>query len=237
MAVIVSAQLVNLTDKSELKLVEAVASLLPSGKAEFTKACSDLIAEANAPELIRKLLGQRNAILGMERTEDVEGCFGILFSLLHKTDNPKVAMPALSMEISGNILEVVDGHAALRLKLVTNLYNMLPVCSASQLDVLVSLIRYAHVAKLTGMLSTFFTCADEWIKGWDLSVHDQRRLYLLISETLGDEGKDVESQKFLMKYLVTFDGASAEELSQVKAAAVKGCIGAVKAPIVSFTEQ
>lgn len=40
-----------------------------------------------------------------------------------------------------------------------------------------------------------------------------------------------------MKYLATFDGASASELSGVKAAAVKGCIGAVKAPIVSFTEQ
>lgn len=43
--------------------------------------------------------------------------------------------------------------------------------------------------------------------------------------------------QFLMKYLATFDGASAAELTKVKAAAVKGCIGAVKAPIVSFTEQ
>lgn len=40
-----------------------------------------------------------------------------------------------------------------------------------------------------------------------------------------------------MKYLATYDGASAAELVEVKAAAVKGCIGAVKAPIVSFTEQ
>lgn len=40
-----------------------------------------------------------------------------------------------------------------------------------------------------------------------------------------------------MKYLATYDGASAAELVQVKSAAVRGCIGAVKAPIVSFTEQ
>lgn len=40
-----------------------------------------------------------------------------------------------------------------------------------------------------------------------------------------------------MKFLATYDGASAAELSEVKAAAVRGCIGAVKAPIVSFTEQ
>ena len=40
-----------------------------------------------------------------------------------------------------------------------------------------------------------------------------------------------------MKYLATYDGASTAELVEVKAAAVRGCIGAVKAPIVSFTEQ
>lgn len=43
--------------------------------------------------------------------------------------------------------------------------------------------------------------------------------------------------QFLMKYLATYDGASAAELVEVKPAAVRGCIGAVKAPIVSFTEQ
>ncbi|CAM9164053.1 unnamed protein product [Discosporangium mesarthrocarpum] len=233
----VSAQLVNLTDKSEVKLVEAVAGILPSGQAEFIKSCTDLIKEANAPDLIRKLLEKREAILGMDRTEDIEGCFGILFSLLHKTENPKVDMPILSMEISNKLLETVDGRSSLRLRLVTNLYNMLPVQSTSQLDVCMSVIRYAHQAKLMGMLTTFFAGADEWIKGWDLSVQDQRRLFLLISETLGEEGKGDESQKFLMKYLVSFDGEPAEELAKVKAAAVKGCIGAVKAPIVSFTEQ
>lgn len=43
--------------------------------------------------------------------------------------------------------------------------------------------------------------------------------------------------QFLMKYLATFDGAPPRELKEVKPEAVRGCIGAVKAPIVSFTEQ
>lgn len=43
--------------------------------------------------------------------------------------------------------------------------------------------------------------------------------------------------QFLMKYLTTFDEASTSELAKIKPAAVRGCIGAVKAPIVSFTEQ
>ncbi|CAM9603571.1 unnamed protein product [Ectocarpus sp. 6 AP-2014] len=237
MAMAVSAQLVNLSAKAELKLVEAVAKAMPSGQAQFSKACTALITNANAPDLIRKVLEQRNVILEMSKTDDVEGCFGILFSLLFKTDNPKAAVPALSMEIATKVLEKVDDRAPLRLKLVTNLYNMLPVRTAGQLEVLLLVIRYAKEAKLVAMLSSFFAGVDDWIKGWELSVADQRRLYLLISDTLGSEGKAVESQKFLMKYLATYDGATTAELAEVKAAAVRGCIGAVKSPIVSFTEQ
>lgn len=51
------------------------------------------------------------------RPADVEGCFGILFSLLYKTDNPKAAMPGLSMEIATKVLEKIDDRAPLRLKL------------------------------------------------------------------------------------------------------------------------
>lgn len=237
MAMAVSAQLVNLSSKAELKLVEAVAGAMPSGQAEFSKACTALVTNANAPDLIRKILQQRESILKMESIDDIEGCFGMLFSLLYKTENPQAAMPALSLEIATSVLDTVDDRAPLRLKLVTNLYNMLPVRTAGQLEVLLLVIRYSAQAKLVAMLSSFFAGVDDWMKGWDLSVANKRRLYLLISETLGKEGKAVESQKFLMKYLTTFDEASASELAEVKPAAVRGCIGAVKAPIVSFTEQ
>lgn len=32
-------------------------------------------------------------------------------------------------------------------------------------------------------------------QGWELSVNNERRLYLLISDTLGDEGRTADSQK------------------------------------------
>lgn len=51
------------------------------------------------------------------RPADVEGCFGILFSLLFKTDNPTAAVPGLSMEIATKVLEKIDDRAPLRLKL------------------------------------------------------------------------------------------------------------------------
>lgn len=47
---------------------------------------------------------------------------------------------------------------------VTNLYNMLPVRSAAQLEVLLLIIRYCHQAKLTVMLGSFFAGVADWIK-------------------------------------------------------------------------
>lgn len=47
---------------------------------------------------------------------------------------------------------------------VTNLYNMLPVRTAGQLEVLLLVIRYAKEAKLVAMLSSFFAGVDDWIK-------------------------------------------------------------------------
>ncbi len=47
---------------------------------------------------------------------------------------------------------------------VTNLYNMLPVRTAGQFEVLLLVIRYAKEAKLVAMLASFFAGVDEWIK-------------------------------------------------------------------------
>lgn len=47
---------------------------------------------------------------------------------------------------------------------VTNLYNMLPVRTAGQLEVLLLVIRYAKEAKLVAMLASFFAGVDDLIK-------------------------------------------------------------------------
>lgn len=47
---------------------------------------------------------------------------------------------------------------------MTNLYNMLPVRTAGQLEVLLLVIRYAKEAKLVAMLASFFAGVDDWIK-------------------------------------------------------------------------
>ncbi|CAM9791924.1 unnamed protein product [Chrysoparadoxa australica] len=220
------------------KLVDAVTGTVPSGEqAEFSKQCSELSEQAKAPELIRKLLGQSEAILALDNPGDVEGMFVLLFSLLHKTEDAVAAMPVLAVEIGEALTSKQDGRAALRLKLATQLYNMLPSRNPGQLELLLIIIRFAAEAGLLSMLSSFFEGVEDWIKERELNVTDQRRLLILVADVLEETGQNNDSQRFLLKYLATFEGAPREELVSVKGAAARCAVGAVKAPIVSFTDK
>jgi translation initiation factor 3 subunit M len=246
----VSAQLVTVSSKAPGKLVEAIAGSLPEGEsAKFQEECSNLVAEAKAPELIRKLLAHRDIILSFEGEQDVEGCFGVLFALLYKTSRLETDLPALAEDIAAAVLEKYEGaesRAPLRLRMATNLCNILPTRSQVQFEVLLKIIGYAALSGLLLMLSSFFEGVEEWLQDWDLSLSDQRRLYLLIADVQERAGDDTATQKFLLKYLATYDMATAEgggggdatlQQGQVRQAAARAAIGAVKAPIESFMQQ
>jgi translation initiation factor 3 subunit M len=83
------------------------------------------------------------------------------------------------------------------------------------------------------ILSEFFADLENWKKNWrHLSAEDERRLYLLVSETLAGSGKVAEAQLFLIKYLATFRETDPGLDTPVTVAlAVKGVIGAVREPL------
>ncbi len=140
-----SAQLVNLSDKAPAKLVEAVVASIPEGEGKrFQAECSSLIEEAKAAELIPKLLTKSDVMLEFVSEEDIEGGFGILFSLLYKVVPSE--LPRLTNAIVDALLRVSergDLKAPLRLKLVANLSNMLPVGSKLRFEALLRIIKFA----------------------------------------------------------------------------------------------
>ncbi|KAG5181593.1 hypothetical protein JKP88DRAFT_199832 [Tribonema minus] len=237
----VSAQLVNLGPEAPVKLVGAVAAALkdPAEQNAFRTECSKLINEANAAELIRKLLGHRQVMLSFDKEETIEGCFAVLFHLLHRLPDPAKNMPVLVPEVTAALLDSED-KAGLRLRLATSLYNMLPAKTSVQFEVLLAIIKYAASTGLLAMLNSFFASMESMLAAWQLSLKDQRRLFLLVADVLSKASDAAGSQVFLMKYLVTFDNdaeGSKTSAKEVRAAAARGAVGAVKAPIVSFMEH
>ena len=55
------------------------------------------------------------------------------------------------------------------------------------------------------MLAEFFENLDEWKKNWrQLTVENERQLYLLISQAMETVARPSEAHHFLIKYLATF---------------------------------
>ncbi len=149
-----SAQFVNLSGKAPAKLVEAVVAAIPEGEGKrFQAECSSLILEAKAGELIPKLLTKSDVMLEFVSEEDIEGGFGILFSLLFKAVPSE--LPRLTNVIVDALLRIPGGgdtKAPLRLKLVTNLCNMLPVGSKLRFEALLRIVQFAW--ETGGLLAT-----------------------------------------------------------------------------------
>jgi hypothetical protein len=76
------------------------------------------------------------------------------------------------------------------------------------------------------VLADFFAQLDEWKQRWgtQLTVANERQLYLLVSETLeaaGGPAKASEAHRFLIKYLATFTDEGGQDLG---AWFVLGCV-------------
>lgn len=64
------------------------------------------------------------------------------------------------------------------------------------------------------VLSDFFEDLDQWKRSWgqSLTLEQERKLYLLVSETLQASGKASEAQRLLVKFLATFTDADTTDL-------------------------
>ncbi|CAM9846130.1 unnamed protein product, partial [Heterosigma akashiwo] len=93
-----SSLMVNVQPGAELKVVEYISELISaSGEGKrteaeaFAKACADLVGDADAPGLIRKLVGQVPLLLAAAQEEDkrdsAAGCFQMACNLLGKVED------------------------------------------------------------------------------------------------------------------------------------------------------
>mmetsp|Transcript_37003 Transcript_37003/g.48721 ORF Transcript_37003/g.48721 Transcript_37003/m.48721 type:complete len:435 (+) Transcript_37003:31-1335(+) len=244
-----SSQMVNIQAGAELKLVEFVSECISlSGEDKlseaeaFAKGCADLVGDADAPGLIRKLLDQRDLILTRDSNSDIEGCFQLLCNLLFKVEDPSL-VPVLSEEIAVAVLdpEKASEKASMKLKVITNLYNLLPTGCSSQQVILLNLIKFAAASNQLKLLRPYFNDIDRWVTGLKMDISRQRELYLLIADCLATIGDSHESQQFLLKLLRSYNNLTEGDKVDLASAeivkvAARCAVQAVRFPLRCFTQ-
>ena len=92
------------------------------------------------------------------------------------------------------------------------------------------------------MLQGYFDLLDDLVAKWGLAPAEARGVFLQVADALdkaasgGDGAHADKSQRFLVKYLATFPAGAAVP-PEARAAAVKGAVGAVQSPVVSFLQR
>ena len=222
--------IVNLstTEENAVKLAQFLAENAPNAAAKaVAEQCSALGEQSQFSEFVAKLTQQPDLLFASEKDSEVEGVFGWLGSLLVL---PSADHESLVMNLCAAVVQDT-ARAPLRLKVLASLFNLLSR-SPVRFKVFTLLLNFADKTNQVNSISSYLLNIDVHVKSWNsaTTTEDLRQLYLLTYTSLSSSEKKF-STKSLLKYLATFNGASASDLAAVKEHAAKAVIDTIEAPL------
>ncbi|KAI8822033.1 uncharacterized protein EV422DRAFT_525436 [Fimicolochytrium jonesii] len=220
-------------DQSALELASYIATA--KGEADntgpFYESAKKLLAEEKYTEVLTQFASESKTLLGASE-KDFEPLYNLLFALI-KDAQPDI-IPELVKKITEPIVSSGIEKAHLKLKVLSNLYNNLESKSSARYTVFVAIVNVAAQSDELEIITPHLASLDSWLAEWGTGADEKRALYLLISKKLEESGSaDKECYQFLLKYLSTFDGASAE----AKPYALQAIKSAIKIPgVLAFDD-
>nr|XP_043606160.1 eukaryotic translation initiation factor 3 subunit M-like [Erigeron canadensis] len=180
-------------------------------------------------DLASLMITSADLLVSKASDKDLECIFTVICNLVKKPESTDEILEMAKL-LSTKIVQQPTDKPALRLKILFNLYNLLenPYC---RFYVYMGALKLAIDGKVTEHIIPSFKKIDSFLKEWDLGVHDQRELYLAISNVLKEhKSSPKEILKFLSKYLATFSGEDAHVMEEAKEEAAHAIIEFIKAP-------
>ncbi|XP_060193655.1 uncharacterized protein LOC132622980 [Lycium barbarum] len=180
-------------------------------------------------DLASLMLTSADLIFSKASDKDLECIFTIICNLVKKPESLDQVHEMAEL-ISTKLSQQPSDKAALRLKILFNLYNLLEN-RYSRFLVYMKALNLAINGKVTEQISPSCKKIDSFLKEWNLGAKDQRELFLRISNILKEtKGSSKESFKFLVNYLETFSSEDASAMNEAKEEALHAIIAFVKAP-------
>lgn len=209
------------------KLVFFIAGAIEDSmlSSAFLSTCTDLINNSETEALIRKILDHTEDIMHYENASDAEGCFQALVSILFSIKNEERSLAivnAMAIAICAN-----TSFPKLRLQILATLFNML-TSPREKFEIVKALLRYGNENNLSSVVGPLSERVEGWIKEWGLSVEEERTLLRLFVEILSSNNEELQSRKFLVRFLHTY--GTDEFPSDVLDIAIKAALAGVKSP-------
>jgi len=222
----------------------------------FVDACTEAINGADVQALVQLVLAKGDVVLRHSSDADVESVFSILGDVTRRASGE--ALAAVTQATCDVVAKDAAHKSELRMRILANLYNMLPFGSRERFAVFLRLVDFAAAAGRLAMLKPYFAQAEGWVKAWSLDDNDARLLFHKIHRALeadadaasaaaaaageAEDGGSSEARDsreasygFLVKFLTLCEGADAAVLASadVKAAAQAAAVGFIRTATVS----
>jgi len=201
---------IDLTGEEQLKeLVVYTATLLAQEEPDFAEKCQTLIANGQATQVLSDLIGHSTKYYaGPKDIASVLNSIARLLCMLKPEEtNAWVKMLANALTDAS-----VEGHVAIRMKILGNLFNNLAPTSPARYDAYTALLKLASDSGNVSIVAGTFSKIDSWVSEWQIPVEQQRTLYETLHNITSQSKHSKLSSNFLTKLLECCDGEDAESI-------------------------
>ncbi|XP_031492861.1 uncharacterized protein LOC116259272 [Nymphaea colorata] len=232
---------------SELAWADAGPEIAENQVARLCQEAQEFVVMGRWVDLASLMLTSADLVFSRVSDKDLDCIYTVICNLVTKAGSPDEAMEIadrICIKITqqpnkkpeteqpneeDEIVQPIE-KPALRLKILFNLYNLLEH-PYSRFFVYEKALELAIRGKVTESILPSFKKIDNFLKEWEIGPLEQRRLFLKISNVLGEiKSSSKEYFSFLTKYLATFSNEDAHTMSKAKPAAERAIFEFVKAP-------
>jgi len=196
----------------------------------FLQESQKQLQEKHLNEALDRVLGEFKLIITDVAEKDLEPFFFVIVNLITSKldqESSKKLIHKLTQLLSSNPQE----KSLIKLKVLTNIYNVVDPNSMDRLDIFNALVQVARQSHNIDALLPLFKDVDKKAADWGISIKQKRDLYKVIRDALKENDKSVEAHKWTSKYLGTFNEfESSQEQAAVTEEAIVAALDAIRLP-------
>eukprot|EP00050_Salpingoeca_kvevrii_P009991 m.5933 g.5933 ORF g.5933 m.5933 type:complete len:386 (-) comp2565_c0_seq1:183-1340(-) len=200
-------------DEQVLELLQYAQSRI-EGPADFAERQAAVLKKGQAGDVLSALAAHAPAL--MTGPDETEYIFNAMARLVHTLVADKDRAAATRSIAAALGSPSTKGHELSRMKALANLFNSFPASSPSRYDIYLQVVELAATSKNSAVVAGQLKNVDAWLDQWKADAQQRQVLYKKIADLLQAADNRTEHQRFLVKYLQTFNGANETKLREAR---------------------
>ncbi|KAF9582051.1 hypothetical protein BGW38_000721 [Lunasporangiospora selenospora] len=196
-----------------IELAAYISTLRNDEGEALVKEVTPMLEADKIKEVTQILLKESKTLLEAPERE-LEPAFNLLVAIV-LAESEKASLESLLKTL---ITEPTQ-KTAIKLKVLSNIFNTLPANSPLRLLAFTSIVDVAVASDDMDLVLPQLQYVPAWVSEWGVGVDAERSLLLTLSDRLKESGNQYQSLSFLLKHLTSFNGTP--EAASQKATATR----------------